>query len=143
MAEWEVPGYTGLKALGSGGFGDVVLAVHDASGVLVAIKYLRPDLLADQEFAGMFRGEAVVLASLNDPNVVRLYEYVESPSGAAIVMELVDGVSLREILIDQGSTTAEAALVVLQGSLLGLAAAHRRGVGDPEFNPAPAPRERA
>ncbi len=136
MAEWEVPGYTGLKALGSGGFGDVVLAVHDASGVLVAIKYLRPDLLADQEFAGMFRSEAVVLASLDDPNVVRLYEYVESPSGAAIVMELIDGVSLREILIDQGSTTAEAALVVLQGSLMGLAAAHRRGVVHRDYKPA-------
>src|ERR1700724_1027617 len=135
MAEWEVPGYTGLKALGSGGFGDVVLAVHDASGVLVAIKYLRPDLLADQEFAGMFRGEAAVLASLDDPNVVRLYEYVESPAGAAIVMELVDGVSLRDMLARKGKTTAEAALVVLQGSLLGLAAAHRRGVVHRDYKP--------
>ena len=50
MPEWTVPGYTALKGLGSGGFGDVVLARHDASGTLVAIKYLRPDLLADPEF---------------------------------------------------------------------------------------------
>ena len=85
MLEWSVPGYTALKGLGSGGFGDVVLARHDASGTLVAIKYLRPALLADPEFAEMFRAEAQVLASLEDPNVVRLYEYVESPSGAAIV----------------------------------------------------------
>src|SRR5260370_2752097 len=99
MAEWEVPGYTGLKALGSGGFGDVVLAVHDASGVLVAIKYLRPDLLADQEFAGMFRSEAVVLASLDDPNVVRLYQYVESPSGPAIVLEPIAALPLPAVLI--------------------------------------------
>ena len=83
----------------------------------------------------MFRGEAEVLASLDDPNVVRLYEYVESPSGAAIVMELVDGVCLREILTHQGKTTAEAALVVLQGSLLGLAAAHRRGVVHRDYKP--------
>jgi serine/threonine protein kinase len=136
VAELEVPGYTGLKALGSGGFGDVILAVHDASGVLVAIKYLRPDLLADREFAEMFRSEAVVLGSLDDPDIVRLYEYVESPSGAAIVMELIDGVSLREILIHQGSTTAEAALVVLQGSLMGLAAAHQRGVVHRDYKPA-------
>ena len=115
MREWKVPGYTELKMLGSGGFGDVVLARHDASGVLVAIKYLRQGLLADEEFAEMFRGEATVLASLDDPNVVRLYEYVESPSGAAIVMELIGGVTLREILTYQGKTTAEAALVVLQG----------------------------
>ncbi len=128
MPEWKVPGYAELKMLGSGGFGDVVLARHDASGTLVAIKYLRRTLLDDPEFAEMFRAEARVLASLDDPNVVRLYEYVEAPAGAAIVMELVDGVSLREILSHQGQTTAEAALVVLQGSLLGLAAAHARGV---------------
>jgi len=135
MPDWTVPGYTGMKRIGSGGFGEVILARHDTSGTLVAIKYLRRELLADQEFAGMFRGEATVLASLDAPNVVRLYEYVESPSGAAIVMELIGGVSLREILTYQGKTTAEAALVVLQGSLLGLAAAHRRGIVHRDYKP--------
>src|ERR1700691_4755540 len=135
MAEWNVPGYTELKTLGSGGFGHVVLARHNASGTMVAIKYLRSELLADPDFAAMFRGEAEVLASLNDSNVVRLYEYVESPSGAAIVMELVDGVSLREMLSSHGATTAEAALVVLEGSLLGLAAAHARGVVHRDYKP--------
>src|ERR1700678_4422778 len=135
MGEWKVPGFTELKALGSGGFGDVVLARHDASGTLVAIKYLRPELLSDPEFAGSFRAEAAGLASLDDPNVVRLYEYAESTAGAAIVMELVEGVSLREMLARQGKTSAEAALVVLQGSLLGLAAAHRRGVVHRDYKP--------
>ncbi|HJY00957.1 MAG TPA: serine/threonine-protein kinase, partial [Streptosporangiaceae bacterium] len=133
--EWDVSGYTEVKTLGSGGFGDVVLARHDASGTQVAIKYLHRQLLADAEFAELFRAEAAVLASLDDPNVVRLYEYVESPAGAAIVMELVDGVSLRDMLARQGRTTAEAALVVLQGSLLGLAAAHRRGVVHRDYKP--------
>ncbi|HXW43413.1 MAG TPA: protein kinase, partial [Streptosporangiaceae bacterium] len=135
MPEWKVPGYTELRAIGSGGFGDVMLARHDATRVLVAIKYLRPDLLADPGFAEMFRSEAEVLASMDDPNIVRLYEYVESASGAAIVMELIDGVSLREILAHQGSTTPEAALVVLHGSLLGLAAAHRRQVVHRDYKP--------
>ena len=135
MPGWKVAGYAELKLLGSGGFGEVVLARHDASGTLVAIKYLRHELLTDAEWAQMFRDEAAVLASLDDPNVVRLYEYVESPWGAAIVMELIGGVSLREILKYQGSTTAEAALVVLEGSLLGLAAAHRRGVVHRDYKP--------
>jgi serine/threonine-protein kinase len=72
---------------------------------------------------------------MDDPHVVRLYEYVESPSGAAIVMELVDGVSLRQILARQGGTTPEAALVVLRGSLLGLAAAHARKVVHRDYKP--------
>ena len=131
----ELPGYTEVKVLGSGGFGEVVLARHDASGSRVAIKYLRGELVADPEFAALFRAEAAVLASLDDPNVVRLYEYVESPAGAAIVMELIDGVCLREILARHGKTSAEAALVVLQGSLLGLAAAHRRGVVHRDYKP--------
>jgi serine/threonine-protein kinase len=135
MPDWQVPGYTGLKRIGSGGFGEVQLARHDASGALVAIKYLRQDLLADADAAEMFRSEGTVLASLDDPNIVRLYEYVESPSGAAIVMELIGGVSLREILTYQGKTTPEAALVVLRGSLLGLATAHRRGIVHRDYKP--------
>jgi eukaryotic-like serine/threonine-protein kinase len=69
---WDVPGFTRLQALGSGGFGEVVLARHEASGTLVAIKYLRQSLLSDPEFSDLFRTEAAVLASLDDPNVVRL-----------------------------------------------------------------------
>ena len=135
MTEWDVPGFTRLRALGSGGFGEVVLARHEASGTLVAIKYLRQSLLSDAEFSELFRNEAAVLASLDDPNVVQLYEYVESASGAAIVMELIDGVSLRQILTHQGATTAEAALVILKGSLLGLAVAHQHGVVHRDYKP--------
>src|SRR3984957_12195143 len=135
MPEWKVPGYTEFKRIGSGGFGGGGLARHDPPGTLVAVKYLPAELLDAPDFLEMFRGEAAVLAAMDDPNVVRLYEYVESPSGAAIVMELVAGVSLREILTYQGKTTAQAALVVLQGSLLGLAAAHRRGVVHRDYKP--------
>ena len=135
MNEWAVPGYTELKPLGSGGFGSVVLARHGATGSAVAIKYLLPALRQDPEFAALFRAEAEALGALNDPHVVRLYEYVESAAGAAIVMELVDGVTLWDILSQHGRTTPEAALVVLYGSLLGLAAAHARGVVHRDFKP--------
>jgi serine/threonine-protein kinase len=74
MREWSVAGYSEVRVLGSGGFGEVVLARHDGSGAQVAVKYLRRELLDDPEFVEMFRAEARVLASLEDPNVVRLYE---------------------------------------------------------------------
>ena len=135
MSEWAVPGYTELKPLGSGGFGSVVLARHDGTGTAVAVKYLLPKLRQDPDFAAMFRAEAEALGALDDPHVVRLYEYVESAAGAAIVMELIDGVTLWDVLSQHGTTTPEAALVVLYGSLLGLAAAHARGVVHRDFKP--------
>src|ERR1700684_3920873 len=80
---WAAPGYTEVRSLGGGGFGEVVLAVHDASGTQVAVKYLHPDLLRDPEHAAGFRADARTLAGLDSPHVVRLYDYVEGPAGCA------------------------------------------------------------
>ncbi|MCM2390590.1 serine/threonine-protein kinase [Streptomyces albipurpureus] len=135
MSTWMVPGYTESRELGAGASGRVVQAVHDATGVLVAIKYLSERVRSDPSFIQGFRAEARLLGGLDSPHVVRLYEYVEAPDGAAIVMELVDGIALRALLRQEGATGPEAALVVLKGSLLGLAAAHRTGVVHRDYKP--------
>ncbi|MFE5854621.1 protein kinase [Streptomyces sp. NPDC056500] len=136
MNTWSVPGYTDARELGSGASGRVVQAVHDTTGTPVAIKYLSERLRSNPSFVQGFRAEARLLGGLDSPHVVRLYEYVESPHGAAIVMELVDGIALRALLREEGATTGpEAALVVLKGSLLGLAAAHRAGVVHRDYKP--------
>lgn len=135
MKAWVVPGYTETRELGSGASGRVVLAVHDATGIPVAVKYLSDRLRRDPAFVGEFRAEARLLGALHSPYVVQLYEYVEAPDGAAIVMELVDGIALRAVLKQSGRTDPEAALVVLKGSLLGLAAAHRTGVVHRDYKP--------
>ncbi|MFI6144154.1 serine/threonine-protein kinase [Streptomyces sp. NPDC051109] len=132
---WTVPGYAQVRELGSGGSGRVVLAVHEATGTPVAVKYLSDRMREDPAFVGEFRAEARLLGGLDTPYVVRLYEYVEAPAGAAIVMELVDGISLRALLKQAGQADPEAALVVLKGSLLGLAAAHRAGVVHRDYKP--------
>ena len=123
-----VPGYEEVRELGRGASGRVVLATHSATGTQVAIKYLANNLRRDEDFLRDFRAEARLLAEVSSPHVAPLYEYVEAGSGAAIVMELVDGVSLRSLLEEDGPLRPEAALVVLKGSLLGLAAAHDRSV---------------
>ncbi|WP_344745598.1 serine/threonine-protein kinase [Streptosporangium vulgare] len=132
---WTPPGYTELRELGAGGGGRVVLARHDESGTQVAIKYLAEWLRDDPGFLARFREEARLLVELADENVTRLYEYVEVPGGAAIVMEAVNGVSLRALLREHGPTGPEAALAVLKGSLSGLATAHRTGLVHRDYKP--------
>jgi len=135
MSGWSVPGYTEAQELGRGASGRVVLATHQETGIPVAIKYLADNLQQDEIFLREFRAEARILAEVADDNVARLYEYVEDPAGAAIVMELVNGVALRRLLREQGPAEPEAALAVLKGSLLGLAASHRFGVVHRDYKP--------
>ncbi|MGW0883903.1 protein kinase domain-containing protein [Streptomyces sp. NPDC002671] len=132
---WAVPGYEPLRTLGEGAGGRVVLARHTATGAPVAIKYLSQRLYGDREFLARFRAEGRLLGELRHPCVVRLYEYVEARAGAAIVMEAVDGVSLRRLLHRHGTTGPEAALALLKGSLLGLGAAHAAGVVHRDYKP--------
>jgi len=133
-ADWQVPGFTEVRELGRGAGGMVVQAT-DGSGTAVAIKYLSADLMADEAFRVAFRAEARLLAEIGTPHIARLFEYVESPRGAAIVMELVPGASLRSTLVEHGPTEPESALSVLKGSLLGLDAAHRAGVVHRDYKP--------
>ncbi|BFV55284.1 hypothetical protein KCMC57_up03880 [Kitasatospora sp. CMC57] len=128
---WELPDYEHGRELGAGAAGRVVLARHRATGTPVAVKYLSGPA-ADHEG---FRAEAELLAGLDSPYIARLYEYVESPYGSAIVMELIDGISLRDLIRAEGATGPEAALTVLKGSLLGLVAAHRAGVVHRDYKP--------
>ena len=132
---WQLSGYTPVRRLGAGASGSVMLATHDETGTPVAIKYLIKSIGEDPSFRTAFREEARLLGEIDDPHVSRLYEYVESPDGAAIVMELVNGVSLRQMLRAHGPTTPESALCVLKGSLAGLAAAHDRGVVHRDYKP--------
>lgn len=133
--DWVVPGYVHERALGAGATGRVVLARHVESGAAVAIKYLDTRSAAMPSADGGFAEEARILSTLRSPNITALYEYVEGPAGSAIVMELVEGVTLRAVLREEGATGPEAALAVLKGSLLGLAAAHEAGIVHRDYKP--------
>jgi hypothetical protein len=132
---WQVPGYTETGELGRGGTGRVVAAVEVATGDRVAIKYLAGWLAGEARFREAFRAEAAILAGLRLPNVVGVRGYLEWSGGAAIVMDLVDGVSLRAMLAAAGPAGPLAAAAVLRGSLLGLAGAHARGIVHRDYKP--------
>src|SRR5579875_1118253 len=134
--EWIAPGYAEERELGRGTSGRVIAAVRETDGQRVAIKYLGRKLVRDSKFLAGFRAEAQLLRSLVFAHVVQLFDYVEQPGeGAAIVMELVNGVSLREMISRQGAASPESALAVLKGSLLGLAAAHGLGIVHRDYKP--------
>lgn len=133
---WTLPGYTEERELGHGASGRVVRAVHDESGQTVAVKYLSPMLVHDSAFMWGYRADAQMLRELGVPQVVQVYDYVEQPGqGAAIVMELVNGVSLHQVIERQGTIGPEAACTVLKDALLGLAAAHTLGIVHRDYKP--------
>ena len=131
----DVPGYTEIRELGHGGTGRVMLALRLSDGSPVAIKHLSARLRADERFVERFRAEAELIREIDSPHIARLLDYTEADDDAVIVMELVDGVTLRRLLESEGATGPEAALTVLKGSLLGLAEAHRQGVVHRDFKP--------
>ncbi|TDC80538.1 serine/threonine-protein kinase [Actinomadura sp. 7K507] len=136
-SEHRLPGFVELAELGSGAQGEVVLARHESGGGPVAIKYLATGLLGDTAARNTFRDEAQMLKRVVNPHVARLLEYLESPWGAAIILEAVAGRPLRKVLDEHdGPLTPEAALTTLKGSLLGLAAAHAVGVVHRDYKPA-------
>lgn len=132
---WQLSGFQELGELGVGGGGRVVLARHEATGTDVAVKYLASWLVDSDERLAAFRTEAELMAGLVDANLVTLYEYVETDAGAAIAMELVEGVAMRGLLEEGGPLTPEAALSLMKGSLLGLSVLHERGVVHRDYKP--------
>ncbi|MFJ2061274.1 protein kinase [Streptomyces sp. NPDC087908] len=131
----QLSGFTMLRLIGSGASGEVMEAVETRTGTKVAVKHLNPSFLSDTEQLDAFRAEAAVIQEIASPQVARFYEYREHATGAAIVMELVHGPSLREVLRTQRALPPEAALHVMKGSLLGLAAAHEAGVVHRDYKP--------
>jgi eukaryotic-like serine/threonine-protein kinase len=101
----------------------------------VAVKLLHTHLASDPAFLERFRREARAAAGLNHPNVVAVHDWGESNDGAYLVLQLVDGPSLREVLRTRGRLGPREALAVLGPAAAGLAAAHAAGLVHRDVKP--------
>ena len=132
------------EPLGRGGMAEVLEGRDLRLGRRVAVKILRPDLAKDPAFQSRFRREAQSAASLNHPNIVAVYDTGEDILGDEsasvvvpyIVMEYVDGQTLRQLLASGRRLLPERALEITAGVLAALDYSHRHGIVHRDIKPA-------
>ncbi|MEU8751862.1 Stk1 family PASTA domain-containing Ser/Thr kinase [Streptomyces chartreusis] len=128
------------QVLGRGGMAEVYLAHDTRLGRTVAVKTLRADLARDPSFQARFRREAQSAASLNHPAIVAVYDtgedYIDNVSIPYIVMEYVDGSTLRELLHSGRKLLPERSLEMTIGILQALEYSHRSGIVHRDIKPA-------
>ncbi|MFI9270046.1 Stk1 family PASTA domain-containing Ser/Thr kinase [Kitasatospora sp. NPDC052896] len=126
--------------LGRGGMAEVYLAHDTRLGRSVAVKTLRSDMARDPSFQARFRREAQSAASLNHPAIVAVYDtgedYIDGISIPYIVMEYVEGSTLRELLHSGRRLLPERALEMTIGILQALEYSHRAGIVHRDIKPA-------
>ena len=125
------------EPIGSGGMAEVFRGSDVRLGRDVAIKVLRSDLARDPTFQSRFRREAQAAASLNAPSIVSVFDTGEDESGVPyIVMEFVDGRTLRDVLLEEGRLLPQRALEVTAEVCAALDAAHGAGIVHRDIKPA-------
>ena len=126
--------------IGRGGMAEVYRARDQRLDRIVAVKTLRSDLARDPTFQARFRREAQSAASLNHPSVIAVYDTGEDMIGDTpipyIVMEYVDGSTLRDLLRENHALVPEKALEVTDGILRALDYSHRGGIVHRDIKPA-------
>nr|WP_279580157.1 Stk1 family PASTA domain-containing Ser/Thr kinase [Fodinicola feengrottensis] len=129
------------EILGYGGMAEVHRGNDQRLGRDVAVKVLRADLARDQGFQARFRREAQNAASLNHPSIVAVYDTGEETSADGvplpfIVMEYVEGRTLKEVLADEGRLQPERAMEITADVCSALDFSHRNGIVHRDIKPA-------
>lgn len=127
--------YKILEVIGKGGMGTVYKGIDMALERTVALKMIDPLLANDENFLRRFKTEAKALARLEDPNIVAIYALQESELGTFIVMEFVDGITLTDMLLEEGPQRWEKIIPIFEQILSAIKHAHENNVIHRDIKP--------
>lgn len=127
--------YKIIRKIGSGGMADVYLARDTILERDVAIKALRPEYVHDAEFTARFDREAQAATSLTHPNIVNIYDVGEDGDVLYMVMEYIDGLTLKEYIKRYGPIDVQVALDILKQIASAIAHAHENDIVHRDIKP--------
>jgi len=127
--------YRIIEEIGRGGMGEVYLAEDTKLKRKIALKFLPHHLTIDKEVKERFEREAKAAASLNHPNIVTIHEIAEENEQIFIVMEYVEGQTLRELIIENLKLKIEDSLDIILQLCSGLSEAHQAGIVHRDIKP--------
>ena len=127
--------YELLDLLGSGGMAVVYRAMDNRLNRYVAVKIMRPELAMNEKFRQRFQTESRAIAKLNHPNIVGVFDVSHSESIEYIVMEMLEGVNLKQYLRDHGPLDVRKALSFSTQIANALSHAHSKGIIHRDIKP--------
>ncbi len=127
--------YEILEQIGSGGMSDVYKALCHKLNRLVAIKVLKEEFSSDSNFVGKFKVEAQSAARLSHPNIVNIYDVVDEGDLHFIVMELIEGITLKNYIMKKGCLDIKEAIGIAMQVAQGISAAHEQGIIHRDIKP--------
>lgn len=127
--------YEILEKIGSGGMSEVYKAKCHKLNRLVAIKVLKTEFISDATFVSKFKMEAQAAAGLSHPNIVSIYDVVDEGEIHFIVMELVEGITLKSYILKKGRLESKEAIGIAIQVAQGIEAAHEQHIIHRDIKP--------
>lgn len=127
--------YKFLELLGSGGMADVYLVEDILLNKKSAIKILKKDLIGNRENIRHFKNEAEAISQLSHPNIVEVYDVGVYEGAPYIVMEYVDGKTLKDVIREKGALSPFFAIHIMEGVLAALIHSHKKGIIHRDIKP--------